>query len=56
MPSWGEIYRHLDHWQPGNYDFVFLSDNKLIARVGLRFYRESELANPSDEALDKLMK
>ena len=56
MPSWGETYLHMDHWQPGDYDFVFLSDNKPVARVGLKFYREGELTSKSDEDLDKLMK
>lgn len=55
-PSWGETYLHPDHWQPGDYDFVFLSENKPIARVGLKFYSEGELSNQSDEALEKLMK
>ena len=55
MPSWGDIYLHLDYWQPGDYDFVFLSENKPVARVGLKFYGEGVLSNQSDEELDKLM-
>ena len=55
MASWGELYLHPDYWQPGNYDLVFLSENKPVARVRLRFYREDELVNLSDAELEKMM-
>ena len=56
MASWGEMYLHVDYWQPGDYDLVFLSGSKPVARVNLKFYREEELANLSDAELEKLMK
>ncbi len=56
MASWGELYLHVEYWKPGNYDLVFLSGNKPVARVNLKFYPEDELANLSDTELEKLMK
>ena len=56
MASWGEMYLHVDYWKPGDYDLVFLSDNKPVARVHLKFYKEEELSHLSDAELEKLMK
>ena len=55
MASWGEMYLHPDDWQPGAYDLVFLSGNKPIARVLLKFYPEKDLENQTDAQLEKLM-
>ena len=56
MASWGETYLHVDYWKPGDYDLVFLSGTKPIARITLKFYPERELENLSDPDLDKLMR
>ncbi len=53
--SWGEVYVHPDYWQAGDYDLVFTSGEKPIARVLIKLYAEGELKNKSDAELQELM-
>lgn len=54
-PSWGETYLHPDYWKPGDYDLLFMSGPKPVARVQLKFYAENELSELSDDQLEKMM-
>lgn len=53
--SWGELYLHPEEWKPGDYDLLFMFDNKPIARIILKFYPEEALADKSDGDLLKIM-
>lgn len=53
--SWGETYVHKDYWQEGDYDLVFTSGAKPIARMLLKIYPEGGLKGKSDADLQQLM-
>ena len=53
--SWGGTYLDVEDWKPGDYDLVFLSGPKPVARIQLKFYAEDELSTLSDDQLEKMM-
>ena len=53
---WGEFYLNNDELEPGYYDFVFTYQEKAIATLLTRFYKEGELENKSDSELEEIMK
>lgn len=54
--SWGELYANKETWQPGDYDLVFTSGEKPVARILIKLYQEGELEGKTDAELEALMK
>ena len=54
--QWGSLYLHPEECTPGYYDFVFTYQGKVFATMLTKFFKEEELLEKSDAALEKLMK
>lgn len=52
---WGSFYLNPEEVDPGWYDFVFIYGNKVFATMLTHFYKEEEISDKSDSALDELM-
>ena len=52
---WGSFYLNKEECEPGYYDFVFTYEEKAIATLLTRFYKEGELSAKSDAELEELI-
>lgn len=53
--NYGSFYLNPEDCEAGIYDFVFVVDGKAVANMYVKMYKEQELANKTDEELNKLI-
>ena len=52
---WGSFYLHPEEVDPGYYDFVFIYNDKVFAKMLTLFFKEEEIYDKPDSELEKLM-
>ena len=52
---WASFYLHPEEVDPGYYDFVFIYNDKVFAKMLTLFFKEEEIYDKPDSELEKLM-